>query len=114
MLQDCTEAYDLLKLLKAPDRLVRHAELVSEGANLLLKEFQALGFTCNADIVKLGAGLPDSGKIHHPQELSEPGSLHEEAGELLILANGVQHEVARSVFRTPIGICRKSRSKSES
>jgi hypothetical protein len=95
MLKDCSDAYELLKVLGAPDRLIRHAQLVSEAADLLLTEFQALGVPCDTSMIQLGAVLHDAGKISHPQELSGPGSMHEQAGELLLLAHGVQPEVAR-------------------
>lgn len=95
MLKDRSGAYELLKNLGAPDRLIRHAQLVSQAADLLLLEFQALGVTCDVRIVELGAVLHDAGKISHPQELSETGSMHQQAGEALLLAHGVQPEVAR-------------------
>jgi hypothetical protein len=95
MLKDRSDAYELLKYLGAPNRLVRHAELVGQAADLLLREFQVLGVICDVRIVELGALIHDAGKIHHPQELTEAGSLHEQAGEALLLANGVQPEVAR-------------------
>jgi hypothetical protein len=94
MLKDRRDAYELLDELGAPDRLVRHAHLVGQAADLLLLEFQALGVKCDVRIVELGALLHDAGKISHPEELSEPGSLHEQAGETLLLAHGVQPEVA--------------------
>jgi HD domain len=94
MLKDRNDAYDLLKDLGATERLVRHAQLVSQAADLLLIEFQALGITCDIRIIELGAVLHDTGKIQHAQELSEPGPMHEQAGEALLLAHGVQPEVA--------------------
>ena len=95
MLKDRKDAYELLKVLGAPERLIRHAQLVSEAADLLLREFQAFGVTCDTSVIRLGAVLHDAGKINHPQELSEPGSMHERAGESLLLLNRVQPEVAR-------------------
>jgi hypothetical protein len=95
MLKDRSEAYELLKNLGAPDRLIRHAQLVSQAADLLLQEFQGLGVTCDVRVVELGAVLHDAGKITHPQELFETGSMHQQAGEPLLLAHGVQPEVAR-------------------
>src|ERR1700722_1666317 len=95
MLRDKSEAYELLSVLGAPDRLVRHAELVDEAAGRILSEFQRLGVSCDARVVRFGAVLHDAGKIRHSRELSEPGSLHEQAGEALLLAHGVQPEIAR-------------------
>jgi hypothetical protein len=39
--------------------------------------------------------LHDAGEIQQPQELSQPGTLHEKAGEALLLSQGVRPEVAR-------------------
>lgn len=95
MLNDRSEAFELLSSLKAPDRLIQHASFVVGAANMLLTELQCLGVPCDARVVELGAILHDAGKILHPEELSMPGSLHEQAGEALLLAQGVQPEVAR-------------------
>jgi hypothetical protein len=95
MLKDRNEAYELLKALGAPDRLIHHAELVSEASDRILMALRSLGVTCDAGLVELGAVLHDAGKIVHRQELSEPGSSHEDAGEILLLSHGVQPEVAQ-------------------
>jgi len=95
MLKDRSGAYELLRALGAPNPLVHHAQLVGEAADQLLAEFQALGVTCDVRVVELGAILHDTGKISYPQELSESGSLHEQAGQALLLAYGVQLEIAR-------------------
>jgi hypothetical protein len=95
MLKDRSEAYALLKNLGAPNRLIHHAQLVAQAADHLLLVFQALVVTIDVRTVELGAILHDTGKICHPEELSEPGSLHEQAGEALLLEHGVQPAVAR-------------------
>ena len=95
MLTHREDAYKLLIALGAPDRLMRHAELVSEVADQLIAVFQSLGVGLNFGLIELGAILHDAGKIQHPSELREPGSLHEQAGQTLLLANGVQPEIAR-------------------
>lgn len=95
MLKSRKDAYDLLTALKAPDHLVRHAHLVAESAVQLIALFQSLDIGVNFRLIELGAILHDSGKIQHPSELSEPGSLHEQAGQALLLAHGVQPEIAR-------------------
>ena len=95
MLKDRSGAYHLLRELGAPNRLVHHALLVSEAADQLLAVFHALGVRCDVRLVELGAVLHDAGKIRYPQELSESGSLHEQAGQALLLAHGVQPEIAR-------------------
>ena len=95
MLKDRSEAFALLRDLGAPDRLIHHAQMVSQAAEQLLLEFAALAIPMDVRSVELGAILHDTGKILHPEELSEPGSLHEKAGEALLLSHGVQPEVAR-------------------
>jgi HD superfamily phosphodiesterase len=95
MLTSPGDAYKLLKNLGAPDRLIGHAHLVGDAADRLLQELRILGVACNMRIVELGAVLHDAGKIQHPNELSEPGTLHEQAGQTLLLSHGVQPEVAR-------------------
>lgn len=89
------DARTLLVELRAPQRLLRHAELVGEAANLLLARLRDLGVVVNEDLVRLGAALHDVGKIENPREFDHPGSDHEPAGEHLLLAHGVAPEVAR-------------------
>jgi len=95
MLTSRADADGLLERLGAPKRLIRHAHYVSDAANSLIFQFQALDVPLNAVAVELGAVLHDAGKIAHPQELAEPGVMHERAGEALLLAHGVQPEIAR-------------------
>jgi putative nucleotidyltransferase with HDIG domain len=95
MLKERGDAFQLLHDLEAPDRLVRHAQLVLQAADELISEFHTLGVTFDERTVELGAILHDAGKIRHPHELSAPGNKHEKAGEELLLAHGVQPDVAR-------------------
>jgi hypothetical protein len=95
MLTSRADAYELLETLGATDRLLRHAQYVSEAADLLLIQFRAFGVPLDTFTVELGAVLHDAGKISHPLELAEQGSLHERAGEDLLLQHDVQPEIAR-------------------
>jgi len=95
MLKDRNEALLLLNELGAIPRLVHHGQTVGEAADALTARLQSLGVTCDARLIELGAILHDAGKIQHPQELSQPGTLHEQSGEALLLLHGVQPEVAR-------------------
>jgi hypothetical protein len=95
MIETREDAYRLLNALGAPERLLRHLALVGEAAEDLIAEFSGLGLKFDADLVRLGAAVHDAGKIIHPGELRGPGSLHEPAGEALLLAHGVQPAVAR-------------------
>jgi hypothetical protein len=95
MLSDRADAYQLLKALGAPERLLTHVQLVGEAADQLLACYTKLKISLDRNLVILGVAVHDAGKIQFPQELDGPGSLHEAAGELLLLANGVQPQVAK-------------------
>ncbi|GAA5107752.1 HD domain-containing protein [Nocardia iowensis] len=49
----------------------------------------------NPDAVLFGAATHDIGKVIHPEELSAPGSAHEQDGYRLLLEHGVGAELAR-------------------
>src|SRR5262249_56874029 len=66
-------AHDLLVRLGAPPRLITHARLVGEAAELLLTQLDVLGVAVDADFVRCGVILHDAGKILHPNELSHGG-----------------------------------------
>ncbi|MEV6210933.1 HD domain-containing protein [Kitasatospora sp. NPDC051914] len=88
------DAAALLEELGAPPRLVAHLRLVHDVALRLLAEWgEVLG--ADAEEVRYGAATHDIGKVLHPEELSAPGSLHEEAGRALLLARGVPPGRAR-------------------
>jgi len=72
-----------------------HGRLVLEAANELLVKLKALGLTVDDALVRAGAMLHDIGKVVHPHELHAPGTLHEEAGERLLLERGVEGRIAR-------------------
>ena len=95
VLSDRADAYRLLKKLGAPDRLLRHLELVGEASDELTAALAGMGIVFDVKLVELGVAVHDAGKIEHPAELDGPGSHHEPAGERLLLANHVQPEVAR-------------------
>jgi len=95
MLEDRNEALRLLSELGASTRLVHHAQTVAEVADLVAFQLQGLGIACDARLKQIGAVLHDAGKIEHPEELSRPGTLPEQAGQALLLSRGVQAEVAR-------------------
>jgi len=89
------DAYRLLADIGAPGRLLLHLRLVGEAADELVEAYRALDLVFDAELIELGVAVHDAGKIQHPQELLGPGSLHERAGERLMLDHGVQAEVAR-------------------
>jgi hypothetical protein len=69
--------------------------LVGEAAELILAALSELGLEIQADLVRVGVALHDSGKILHPDELDRAGGEHEPSGEALLLQHGVSPEVAR-------------------
>ncbi|MFZ6676728.1 HD domain-containing protein [Undibacterium sp. Tian12W] len=95
MLNTTTDAYQLLSTLGAKERLLTHVKLVGEAADLLIAQFEDMGLAFDANLIRLSAAIHDAGKILHPNELDGPGSLHEPAGEKMLLEQGVQSIVAR-------------------
>lgn len=90
-------AAELLAALDAPPRLAAHLRLVHDVARQLIgafaERFPLVPFDRQA--VLFGAAIHDLGKVEHPEELSGPGSAHEEAGYQLLLRFGVPEERAR-------------------
>lgn len=86
---------ELLRSLGAPPRLAAHLRAVHDVAYQLVdrvEEWQpALGF--DREAVLFGAATHDIGKTEHLDELSGPGSAHEEAGRELLLAQGFGAEL---------------------
>ena len=95
MLNNRQDAYALLISLDAPDRLLRHLKLVGEAADLLIYAFKGWDIEFDAQFIRLGAAIHDAGKAIFVEELDQPGSRHEAAGQALMLAHGVQPEVAK-------------------
>lgn len=95
MLTTTTEAYQLLSQLGASEHLLTHVKLVGEAADLLIAGFENMDLVFDVNLIRLGAAIHDVGKILHPSELDGPGSLHEPAGEKMLLGQGVQSIVAR-------------------
>jgi hypothetical protein len=88
---------ELLLDLQAPPLLVAHLRLVHDVAwsltDAIGRRRPAAPFDTTA--VLFGAASHDIGKVHHPEELSAPGSAHEAAGERLLLRYGVPQHLAR-------------------
>ena len=95
MITTTTEAYQLLLQLGASERLLTHVRLVGEAAEMLIVRLEEMGLQFDANLIRLGAAIHDAGKILYPNELDGPGSLHEPAGEKMLLDHGVQKTVAR-------------------
>ncbi|WP_240439620.1 HD domain-containing protein [Streptomyces europaeiscabiei] len=90
-------AVALLRSLDAPPRLVAHLRLVHDVAYGLVdwaeRRYPEPPFDRAAML--FGAATHDIGKTAHIEELSGPGSAHEEAGRRLLLEHGVEPESAR-------------------
>jgi len=95
MVRNSSEAHEFLLSLGASKRLIDHAKYVGEAAEQLLNHLEGEGVQVNILLVQLGAACHDAGKILYPNELDESGSLHEDAGEELLLKNGLPSEIAR-------------------
>jgi HD superfamily phosphodiesterase len=90
-------AADLLIELAAPPRLAAHLRVVHDVACRLTDDIRGAypALTVDRDLVQLGAATHDIGKTLHPDELSGPGSRHEQAGYELLLAHGFDVRFAR-------------------
>ncbi|MEU2451953.1 HD domain-containing protein [Streptomyces sp. NPDC012765] len=88
---------ELLASLDAPPRLAAHLRAVHDVAVQLVDwlEHRHPGIAVDRAAVLFGAATHDIGKTVHTAELSEPGSLHEEAGRELLLAHGFEPGLAR-------------------
>jgi putative nucleotidyltransferase with HDIG domain len=89
------DAEALLVEVGAPERLIMHGRLVLEAADELLARAKRLGVAIDGRLVRAGAVLHDVGKTVHADELQASGAQHEEAGERLLLARGIEPAVAR-------------------
>lgn len=95
ILRNRKDAEELLQRLGASKRLLLHLRLVGEAADLLIAAYGKLGLKFDAKLIELGVAIHDAGKIAFPEELDASGSQHEPAGLALLLAQGVQTEIAR-------------------
>ncbi|MFG2297677.1 HD domain-containing protein [Streptomyces sp. NPDC048603] len=88
---------ELLRRLSAPPRLAAHLRAVHDAAVDLADWLQGRhpGLAVDRDAVLFGAATHDVGKTLHPEELSGPGSAHEEAGRRLLLSHGFAPSLAR-------------------
>jgi hypothetical protein len=87
-------AEELLVSLDAPPRLAAHLRAVHDVAWQLADWFTDR-LPLDRAAVLFGAATHDIGKIVHVEELSGPGHRHEPAGRDLLLAHGVEPELAR-------------------
>ncbi|MFE4968930.1 HD domain-containing protein [Streptomyces sp. NPDC056660] len=88
---------ELLRSLSAPPRLAAHLRAVHDVAVQLVEWVQDRypDLAVDRDGVLFGAATHDVGKVVHPEELTGPGSAHEEAGRDLLLSRGFPPALAR-------------------
>ncbi|MEV6908933.1 HD domain-containing protein [Amycolatopsis sp. NPDC051071] len=91
------EVVGLLEKLAAPPRLAAHLRAVHDVARTLTDwlEKQHPEVVFDREATLFGAAVHDIGKTIHREELSGPGSAHEQAGYELLLAQGIEEERAR-------------------
>ena len=93
--ENVEQAYEFLKQLDAPPRLILHVRLVGEAADLLIQKLNQMNVDFDEKFIRLGVALHDTGKIIHCQELVSPGNQHEADGEKLLISKGVNSKIAR-------------------
>jgi hypothetical protein len=86
----------LLTVLDAPPRLAAHLRAVHDVACQIVDWIGRYPAPqVDREAVLFGAATHDMGKIRHLDELSGPGSRHEQAGYELLLEQGVEEPLAR-------------------
>ncbi|MFF5490743.1 phosphohydrolase [Streptomyces virginiae] len=88
---------ELLSELGSPPRLAAHLRAVHDVAHQLIDwvERHSPTVVFDREAVLFGAATHDVGKTVHLDELSGPGSAHEEAGQALLIGHGISPELAR-------------------
>lgn len=91
------EVINLLEHYVAPPRLVAHLTIVYTVAHNLIKEVDICWPQLEYDRegVLLGAATHDVGKVVYPNELTGPGTQHEEIGPQLLRERGFPEVHAR-------------------
>lgn len=90
-------AAQLLRDLQAPPRLAAHLRAVHDVAHQLVDWItrRCPALPIDGEAVLFGAATHDIGKTAHIDELSGPGSAHEQTGRELLLTHGISPELAR-------------------
>ena len=91
------EIYNFLKLQQAPQRLIKHHQLVLEAAEEIITGLKDNFSTLNCDyqLVLKGAAIHDAGKIVFPGEIDGSGNKHEIEGEQYLINSGIPKDIAR-------------------
>jgi hypothetical protein len=91
------EVLDILAKYAAPPRLVAHLTIVHDVAITLIKQLDISWpmLEYDRERVLMGAATHDVGKAVYTNELTGPGTQHEEIGPQLLLESGFQETHAR-------------------
>jgi len=91
------EVQRLCAKLDASSRLVAHLTLVHDVALELVAGLRTkfLNLELNSEEILFGSGSHDLGKVKHRNELTGPGSQHEDDGPALLEEHGVEPGLAR-------------------
>jgi len=90
------DAYNIMKNLGAPKRLIQHSELVKEAAEELISGLYDLSEKIDFEFVRIGVILHDIGKIKYKEEIySNEGNFHAIEGEKILLKIGISKKIAR-------------------
>ena len=87
-------AFELLRRLGAPARLLVHVELVAEAGEAIISELESLGTIIDKDFIRCGILLHDVGKTVHLPELGQEGEQHGKTGRALLLEEGIEPRIA--------------------
>ncbi|MEM8675523.1 MAG: HD domain-containing protein [Cyanobacteria bacterium P01_G01_bin.67] len=91
------DIYLLLQSQQAPERLIKHHQLVVEASHELIsglkQHFPTLA--CNYQLVLIGSAIHDAGKVFFPDEISSSGNRHELEGEQHLIKLGISPQIAR-------------------
>lgn len=77
----------------APQRLLRHGEMITEVVQTLCRHLLAVGIRLESELAETGAMLHDAGKLVVPEELDGPGVRHCEEGAKLLRQAGWPEKV---------------------
>ena len=90
-------AKEILRSNNASARLTAHHQLVYKVAKELVQSIQTIvpEIVMDIDQILMGVALHDIGKTIVLNEITQPGHLHEELGEKLLLQQGIEPRVAR-------------------
>lgn len=89
------QTLELLKQWDVPPHLLRHVQLVAQVAKQLCEWCENDNIEINAQWITIAALFHDVGKILHPEELRQSGSLHEEAGQKWLQQHGINDSLCR-------------------